>query len=137
LFSLFIDRFALHFSALHPPVLAVMSVISPILALPAPLATGISPQLAQTLAFGVTGAYVGGLYVAQHFFGTKTAAPNEPAYPPPGHRNHPATMRLRMKAVISTTRLCMAGVFWTVKRTGNLEFKGAVSQPSVAIIDGD
>lgn len=105
-----------------------MSVlINPILALPAPLATGISPQTANALAFAFTGTYVGSLYVAQHLFGSKiTRQPNEPPYPPPGHRDHPATMRLRMKAVIGSTRLCLAGVFATVKLVGQQPFKRAV-----------
>jgi len=99
---------------------------SPILALPAPLAVGISPLAANGLAFAFTGAYVGSLYIARHFFGVRPTEGEPQEYPPPGHRDHPGTMKLRMKAVGLATRMCLSAVLLLVKKIGGYPVKQAV-----------
>lgn len=107
--------------------------ISPLLALPAPLAVGITSLTAHGLCFGFTFTYVGSLYAAQHLFGKRKYSAPAPAVSDPnvtvpsGHRDHPDTMRLRMKAVSIATRLCIAGVYWAVKLTGDYDYYDAVS----------
>lgn len=92
-----------------------MVALSPILALPAPLALGITPLAANSLAFAFTSAYVGSVYLAPYVFPVAKGDKNE--YPAPGHRDHPGTMKSRMKAVSIATRLCLAcvgGVVYTI-----------------------
>lgn len=109
-----------------------MKSLNAVFTLPAPLALGIPPASAHALSFAFAGAYVGSLYVAQAFFGhsagTNTPSDNKNTNgPPPGDRNHPDTMRRRMKAVSIATRLCLTTVLLVVKNTGRYSFQDAVS----------
>lgn len=123
--------------------------MNPSLWLPAPLAVGIAPRTAHLLAFLFTGTYVGSLYLAQNIFlaraspaskisvsetttATTTPAPISagPAnadQPEIGSRDHPDTIRVRMKAVLGATAASLAGVIWTVKNVGTYGWYGAVS----------
>lgn len=60
-----------------------MVTLSPILALPTPLAVGISPLAANGLCFAFTSAYVGSLYLARHVFGARATEGESQEYPPP------------------------------------------------------
>lgn len=106
-----------------------MSLINPILSLPAPLVTGIQPLTAKAFAFAFSASYVGSLYVAQRFFlpVAKKGDNVAPGGPAPGHRDHPATMRLRMRAVQSATGLCLGIVFLVIQNTGRYSVTDAVS----------
>lgn len=112
----------------------------PSLWLSAPLAVGITPRSAHLLAFLFTSTYVGSLYLAQNIFlarppsalktpiSEQTTATTVPApisagnagtnAPEVGSRDHPDTIRIRMKAVMAATAVSLAGVFWTVKNAG-------------------
>jgi hypothetical protein len=108
--------------------------LDPLLTLPPPLETGISPKAANGLAFVFAASYVGSLYVAPLIFpwagrdpkGDTTTADDAASHIPVGHRDHPATMRMRMRAVSMATRLSVIGVFWTVKSVGGYDIRGAV-----------
>lgn len=102
-------------------------ILNPLLGLPAPLATGIAPGTAHLLCFTFTGGYVGSLYLAEALFGEKPSEKQLYSYPPPGHRDHPATMKLRMKAVSAATGMAMLGVYLTVAREHKYQWKEAVS----------
>jgi hypothetical protein len=52
--------------------------------------------------------------------------------PEVGSRDHPATIRIRMKAVSTATGLSLAGVYWMVKQTGQYTWSQAVSQLQLA-----
>ncbi|BEI90218.1 uncharacterized protein CcaverHIS019_0302880 [Cutaneotrichosporon cavernicola] len=102
-----------------------------ILTLPPPLQTGISPKVANGLAFAFAASYVGSLYIAPliPWAGRPlkgTTAEDSASRIPLGHRDHPTTMRMRMRAVSMATRLSLAGVFWTVKTVGNYDVRGAL-----------
>lgn len=103
------------------------SIINPLLDLPAPLATGIAPGKAHWLCFAFTGGFVGSLYLAESLFGKKPTDKQLQSYPPPGHRDHPETMKLRMRAVGVATGLAVLGVYLTVAKEGEHSWKAAVS----------
>lgn len=128
---------------------ANMGPIDPSLWLPAPLAAGITPRSAHLLALLFTSAYVGSLYLVQNIFlarptsgqkvplsETTTAITSpapisagnvDPNHPEVGSRDHPDTIRIRMKAVMGATAASLAGVLWTVKSAGLYDWLGAVS----------
>lgn len=127
----------------------------PSLWLPAPLAVGIAPRSAHLLAFLFTSTYVGSLYLAQNIFlarshagsktpefQTTTASTNpapisatnaDPNCPELGSRDHPDTIRVRMKAVIGATAASLFGVLWTMKRVGTYKWLEAVCETSCGI----
>ncbi|GMK58236.1 hypothetical protein CspeluHIS016_0502680 [Cutaneotrichosporon spelunceum] len=107
--------------------------LDPILTLPPPLETGLSPKAANALAFVFAASYVGSLYIApllpwagRPFKETTTTVEEASSRVPVGHRDHPATMRMRMRAVSAATRLSLVGVFWTVKTVGDYDVRGAL-----------
>lgn len=116
--------------------------LNPLLSLPPALQLGIAPQTAHTLALVFASSYVGSLYLAPYLTdsrhrlsppdGKTTSAADASQRLPLGHRDHPDTMRLRMRAVGLATRLSLAGVFWTIKRAGSYDFKSAVSLQHIA-----
>lgn len=101
-------------------------ILNPILDLPVPLVTGIGPRAAHLLCFTFTGGYVGSLYLAEALFGQKPNDKQLYSYPPPGHRDHPDTMRRRMKAVSTATGLAIVGVYLTVAKENGFRWKEAV-----------
>ena len=125
-----------------------MGPLHPALWLPAPLAVGITPCSAHLLALLFTSTYVGSLYLAQNIFlargsrassvpvsetttATTSPAPisagnGDPNRPEVGSRDHPDTIRIRMKAVMGATAASLAGVLWTVKSAGFYSWLGAV-----------
>lgn len=102
-------------------------ILNPILDLPAPLATGIAPRAAHLLCFTFTGGYVGSLYLAEALFGQRPNDKQLYSYPPPGHRDHPETMKRRMKAVSIATGMAIAGVYLTVAKENGFRWRQAVS----------
>lgn len=124
-------------------------MVHPALWLPAPLAVGITPRSAHLLALLFTSSYVGSLYLAQNIFldrpsrasdvpvsqtttATTSPAPisagsGDPNRPEVGSRDHPETIKIRMKAVMGATAASLAGVLWTVKNVGSYSWLGAVS----------
>ncbi|TXT06025.1 hypothetical protein VHUM_03498 [Vanrija humicola] len=115
-----------------------MFTIDAHLALPAPLATGISGSAAHALALAFAGSYVGSLYVSQALFARRDAAAiadggAEASPLPAGHRDHPVTMRRRMAAVKAVTRLSLAGVWATVWRVGAYSVRDSV-RPALALL---
>lgn len=110
--------------------------LNPLLSLPPALQVGIQPVTAHALAFVFASSYVGSLYLAPYLVskrhpasapaGKTTSAADAAEQLPKGHRDHPDTMRLRMRAVGMATRLCLAGVFFTVKTAGHYTIKQAV-----------
>ncbi|KAL1409611.1 CAAX prenyl protease [Vanrija albida] len=115
-----------------------MFAIDAHLALPAPLATGISAGAAHALALAFASSYVGSLYVSQAIYGRRDAAAvaegrAEPSPYPAGHRDHPVTMRRRMAAVKAVTRLALAGVWATVARVGSYTARDSV-RPALALL---
>jgi prenyl protein peptidase len=116
------------------------------LSLPVPLVLGIQPQSAHLLSLLFTTTYVGSLYLAQTVglpaylrsrkvkFASNTpdikvtsvSASDEPEV---GSRDHPATIRIRMRAVGRATGLSLFGIYYVVKQTGNYGWKEAVSSP--------
>ena len=127
-----------------------MGPIHESLVLPAPLAVGISPASAHLLSLLFTTSYVGSLYIFQalrprprarssHVKGTRhpvvppVAASDVDAIdgvPEPGSRDHPDTIRLRMKAVSVATAASIFGVWLLVKETGGYGLRRAV-RPSL------
>lgn len=127
------------------------------LALPAPLAVGIAPRTAHILSLLFTSTYVGSLYVAQKLFLSKsaksikgTSGPDgvnttvvppiaassiDPNAPQVGSRDHPDTIRVRMKAVGTATVLSLLGVFWTIKHFGSYQWTAAVSSHELSRMD--
>lgn len=113
-------------------------LLNPILSLPPPLEVGISPRAANGLSFLFAASYVGSLYLAPLLYrfvpsapkGDTTTAADAQRNIPVGHRDHPQTMRMRMKAVSMATRVSLAGVYWTVKTVGEYDVRGAVRHVS-------
>lgn len=127
-----------------------MGPISPYLGLPAPLALGIIPQSAHLLSLLFTTTYVGSLYLAQTIAlpasirskkvkpPTSDSKPEievqpiasgdvDPHQPEVGSRDHPETIKIRMKAVGVATSLSLSGILWVVKDTGSYTWGQAVS----------
>ena len=127
-----------------------MGPISPSLGLPPPLALGITPQSAHLLSLLFTTTYVGSLYLAQTIAlpasirskkvkpATSDGKPEievqpiasgdvDAHQPEVGSRDHPETIKIRMKAVGVATSLSLFGIFWVVKDTGNYTWQQAVS----------
>lgn len=119
--------------------------LNPLLSLPPALELGIAPRTAHALAFVFASSYVGSLYLAPYLVsprrrgsapdGKTTSAADAAQRLPPGHRDHPDTMRLRMSAVGLATRLCLIGVYTTVKIAGNYTIKEAVGSTSTGMTD--
>jgi prenyl protein peptidase len=132
-----------------------MGPIHESLSLPAPLVLGITPSSAHLISLLFTTSYVGSLYLAQtvglpRYLRSKmikTSASNDTPQidmstivegdvnsntPEVGSRDHPATIRIRMKAVSTATGLSLAGVYWMVKQTGQYTWSQAVSQLQLA-----
>jgi prenyl protein peptidase len=135
-----------------------MGPIHESLSLPAPLVLGITPRSAHLLSLLFTTTYVGSLYLAQTiglpaYLRSKTikanssdAAPQvdappiaasdvDPNTPEVRSRDHPATIRIRMKAVTTATGLSLAGVYWMVKQTGQYTWAQAVSTGQTPIAE--
>lgn len=108
--------------------------LDPILTLPPPLETGITPTTAHGLSFLFAASYVGSLYLAPLLIRSVTWAPKGASTTavdaahniPMGHRDHPQTMRMRMRAVSWATRLSVVGIYWTVKTVGDYDYEPAV-----------
>lgn len=132
-----------------------MGPIHESLSLPAPLVLGITPGSAHLISLLFTTSYVGSLYLAQtvglpRYIRSKmikTSPSNATPQidkstivegdvnsntPEVGSRDHPATIRIRMKAVSTATGLSLAGVYWMVKQTGQYTWSQAVSQLQLA-----
>ena len=124
------------------------------LGLPVPLILGIQPQSAHLLSLLFTTTYVGSLYLAQtvglpaYLRSRKvksTSSTPEIKVPPVsagdvdsnqpevGSRDHPATIKIRMRAVGIATGLSLFGIYYVVKQTGNYGWKEAVSSVNQAI----
>jgi prenyl protein peptidase len=116
------------------------------LGLPIPLVLGIQPQPAHLLSLLFTTTYVGSLYLAQtvglpaylrsrkvkstsNTPGIKVPPVSASDEPEVGSRDHPATIRIRMRAVGIATGLSLFGIYYVVKQTGNYGWKEAVSSP--------
>lgn len=116
--------------------------------LPVPLILGIQPQSAHLLSLLFTTTYVGSLYLAQTVglpaylrsrkiklesntpelkISPVSAGDVDPNQPEVGSRDHPATIRIRMRAVGLATGLSLSGIYYVVKYTGNYGWKEAVS----------
>jgi len=116
--------------------------------LPVPLVLGIQPQSAHLLSLLFTTTYVGSLYLAQtvglpaYLRSRKiklesntpeikvppvSASDVDSNQPEVGSRDHPATIRIRMRAVGIATGLSLFGIYYVVKQTGNYGWKEAVS----------
>jgi len=50
----------------------------------------------------------------------------DPSQPEVGSRDHPATIKIRMRAVGIATSLSIFGIYYVVKQTGNYGWKDAV-----------
>ena len=138
-----------------------MSLIHPSLALPPTLITGIPSSSAHTLSFLFTSSYVGCLYLTQAFFPLHrtrkkqrpppsiddgTVEPLEPIIASPsvsgdeekrperGSRDHPDTIRSRMKAVGLATAVSLMGVWWVVKDAEGCTGMTAVSSRELSRI---
>ena len=141
-----------------------MKPVHPNLALPSALTVGIPPQTSHILSFLFTTSYVGSLYVARLLLPSPKAkssrsvgSASRPGVPPVsateadgqapfqsrargpevGSRDHPETIRLRMKAVGLATLACLAGVWCVVKDASGLRFFAAVCQSLVPLIRSD
>ncbi|ORY31997.1 hypothetical protein BCR39DRAFT_525125 [Naematelia encephala] len=114
------------------------------LVLQSSLSLGIPPRTAHVLSLLFTSSYVGSIYVSQLFAShlrlgpgqskllpippisstDSDAIPEMPTEarrtPEPGSRDHPDTIRTRMKAVGLATVGSLGGVWWTVRRVGGL-----------------
>jgi prenyl protein peptidase len=131
-----------------------MGPISPYLSLPAPLALGLTPQSAHLLSLLFTTTYVGSLYLAQTiglpaYIRSKkvktttsdttrkievqpiTSGDVDPHQPEVGSRDHPETIKIRMKAVGVATGLSLFGIYWVVKQTGGYIWGQTVSCPTL------
>jgi len=116
------------------------------LGLPAPLMLGIQPQSAHLLSLIYTTSYVGSLYLAQtvglpaYLRSRKLTSKIPEIKVPPisagdvdsnqpevGSRDHPATIKIRMRAVGIATGLSLFGIYYVVKQTGNYGWKESVS----------
>ena len=116
------------------------------LGLPVPLILGIQPQSAHLLSLLFTTSYVGSLYLAQtvglpaYLRSRKVTSKTPEIEVPPisagdvdssqaevGSRDHPATIRIRMRAVGIATSLSILGIYYVVKQTGIYGWKDAVS----------
>jgi prenyl protein peptidase len=118
------------------------------LGLPVPLVLGIQPQSAHLLSLLFTTTYVGSLYLAQtvglpaYLRSRKvkftsnapelkvppvSASDVDSNQPEVGSRDHPATIRIRMRAVGIATGLSLLGIYYVVKQTGNYGWNDAVS----------
>lgn len=125
-----------------------MGPLSTQLVLPVPLVLGIHPQSAHLLSLLFTTTYVGSLYLAQTIglpaylrsrqvkSNTEKPEINVPpisasdvdsCQPEVGSRDHPATIKIRMRAVGIATGLSLFGMYCVVKNTGNYGWKEAVS----------
>jgi len=124
------------------------------LGLPVPLILGIQPQSAHLLSLLFTTTYVGSLYLAQtvglpaylrsrkvKFISDApeikvppvSAGDVDSNQPEVGSRDHPATIKVRMRAVGIATGLSLFGIYYVVKETGNYGWKEAVSSVTQAI----
>jgi len=124
------------------------------LGLPVPLVLGIQPQSAHLLSLLFTTTYVGSLYLAQTVglpaylrsrkvklicdtpeieVAPVSARDVDSNQPEVGSRDHPATIKVRMRAVGIATGLSLFGIYYVVKQTGNYEWKEAVSSVTQAI----
>ena len=135
-----------------------MGPIHPSLALPSLLSVGIPPRDSHILSLLFTTSYVGSLYVARLLLPTKKSArpssspaPGLPpvaatdsdaqvpmqrrAGPEVGSRDHPDTIRLRMKAVGIATVASLGGVWYVVKQASDLSFRSAVSASPLVEMD--
>lgn len=118
------------------------------LGLPVPLILGIRPQSTHLLSLLFTTTYVGSLYLAQtvglpaylrsrkvksetNTPGVKvppvSASDVDSNRPEVGSRDHPATIKIRMRAVGIATGLSLFGIYYVVKQTGNYGWREAVS----------
>jgi len=131
-----------------------MGPVHPSLSLPSALAVGISPQTSHILSLLFTTSYVGSLYVARLLLPTSKPDVNKPtgASPQPGispvsatdddaqvplrgrasgpevgSRDHPDTIRLRMKAVGLATLASLGGVWYVVKNVSGTSPRSSVS----------
>ncbi|AAW46237.2 prenyl-dependent CAAX protease, putative [Cryptococcus deneoformans JEC21] len=136
--------------------------MDPSLSLPPALSSGLPLSTAHALSFLFTTSYVGSLYISQHFFGTSTPNPRKAPFPntvrsqteplPPisatdadglgvehdlgpelGSRDHPITIKRRMRAVACSTLLSVGGVCYVVKQLGHYSWKEAIS-PTMALL---
>jgi hypothetical protein len=131
-----------------------MSPLNTQLGLPVPLVLGIQPQSAHLLSLLFTTTYVGSLYLAQTVglpaylrsrkvkFASNTpeikvspvsASDVDSNQPEVGSRDHPATIRIRMRAVGIATGLSLFGIYYVVKQTGNYGWKEAVGSYNLFI----
>ena len=127
-----------------------MGPLSTKLVLPVPLVLGIQPQTAHLLSLLFTTTYVGSLYLAQTIglpaclrsrsvkttsdkpeIGVQPIAASgvDSTLPEVGSRDHPATIKIRMRAVGIATGLSLFGIYYVVKDTGNYGWIEAVSLP--------
>lgn len=124
-----------------------MGPIHQSLSLPAPLVLGITPRSAHLISLLFTASYVGSLYLAQtiglpRYLRSRKVETTEtrpqldmptivegdaPKAPEVGSRDHPATIKIRMKAVSTATGLSIAGVYLMVKQNGQYTWSRAVS----------
>jgi prenyl protein peptidase len=126
----------------------MVSFIHHSLGLPAPLSLGIPPSHSHILSLLFTSTYVGSIYVSQILFPSgkvRSFGRDSPGIPPVaagdfdgqvprrlegpevGSRDHPDTIKRRMKAVGTATVLSLGGVYWVIKQTGGYSWRGAVS----------
>ncbi|KAL0244051.1 hypothetical protein I308_105314 [Cryptococcus tetragattii IND107] len=132
------------------------------LSLPPALSSGITLSSAHALSFLFTTSYVSSLYISQHLFGASAPNPKKGPPPrtahshtellPPisatdadglgvehdlgpelGSRDHPITIKRRMKAVACSTFLSVGGVCYVVKHVGNYSWKEAI-RPTMALL---
>lgn len=131
-----------------------MGPVHPSLSLPSALAVGISPQTSHILSLLFTTSYVGSLYVARLLLPTSKSDVNKPtgsslqpgispvsatdddaqvplrgrvSGPEVGSRDHPDTIRLRMKAVGLATLASLGGVWYVVKNVSGTSPRSSVS----------
>jgi len=133
-----------------------MGPLHPSLSLPAALSVGIPAAHSHVLSLLFTSTYVGSLYLAQLVLSghTKPAQKVEPRHAPiglapasasgidsdvrpdlaapsssepaVGSRDHPETIRLRLRAVQYATSLSLLGVYYVTKTSGAYTWSGAV-----------
>ncbi|EIW65728.1 hypothetical protein TREMEDRAFT_15682, partial [Tremella mesenterica DSM 1558] len=114
--------------------------LNPTLTLPTPLILGISPSTSHTLSFIFASSYVGCIYLATHITFpsfpslssqsennptssippmTATDKDGYPLVPPIKSRDHPDTIKRRMKAISITTLISLGSIWIIVKDTSH------------------
>jgi prenyl protein peptidase len=131
---------------------SIMLLVDPSLSLPAPLSLGLPPSHAHIISAIFTSAYVGSLYISQLLLSPRyipdaktTPTPdlvpisasddevfkNSNQGPVRGSRDHPDTIKWRMRAVGTATVGSVLCVGYITKTLGHYDVVASVSIPKV------